>query len=114
MLGLQDIGKGFMTETGYITRTGLTRLRAGIMPMIYPKSELILRIDPVVHSFQIRDKFSGLYETDNSFDLRFILPRNSMIILGAKYASEVYLDKRFGRSSWRVSREHPIYKAAFY
>ena len=76
--------KGFMTETGYITRTGLTRLRAGMMPMIYPKSELILRIDPVAHIFQIRDKFSGLYETDNSFDLRFILPRNSTIILGGQ------------------------------
>jgi hypothetical protein len=27
MLGLQDIAKNFETETGYITRTGLTRLR---------------------------------------------------------------------------------------
>jgi len=113
MLGLQDISKGFITETGYITRTGLTRLRAGIMPMIYPKSELILRIDPVVHSFQIRDKFSELYETDNSFDLRFVLPRNSSIVVGGKYATEVYLDKRFGRSSWRVTANTQFTKQFF-
>lgn len=101
-LGLQDISKDFQTDVGYVTRTGMTRFRAGILPMIYPKSSLILRIDPLFHSYQIRDKFSGLYETDNSFDLRLILPRNSSFMIGGRYATEVYLGKKFERSNLRL------------
>ncbi|NIO19228.1 MAG: hypothetical protein GTN76_00380, partial [Candidatus Aenigmarchaeota archaeon] len=69
MLGLLDIAKEFRTETGYITRTGITMFRSGILRMFYPKSKIIQRIDPMIHSTQTRDKFSGLYETLNSLDL---------------------------------------------
>lgn len=57
----------------------------------------------MVHSFQIRDKFSGLYETKNSLDLRFILPKDSYILFGGCYATEVYLDERFNTSSMRFN-----------
>jgi len=102
MLGLQDIAEDFQTETGYITRTGITRFRSGILRMFYPNSKFFLRIDPMIHSTQIRDKFSGLYETDNSFDLRLMLPRNSIFILGYRYSTEVYLDERFNTSRVRA------------
>jgi hypothetical protein len=112
-LGFQDISKDFITEVGYVTRTGITRFRAGIMPMIYPGSSLILRIDPVVHSYQVRDKFSGLYETDNSFDLRFILPRNSSFMIGGSYATEVFLGERFGRNTFRMTATTQFTKQLF-
>jgi hypothetical protein len=102
MLGFQDISKDFRTETGYITRTGITRLRSGIMRMFHPKSKVIQRIDPMIHSTQIRDKFSGLYETFNSFDLRFILLRDSFILGGYRYATEVFLDEKFNTSIVRM------------
>jgi len=98
----QDLSEDFDTEVGYLTRNGLTRLKLGVLPMLYPKSTLILRIDPIIRSTQIRDRFSGLYETDDSFDLRFLLPRNSTFTLGGGYATEVYLGRKFGRSSLRV------------
>ena len=50
--------------------------------MIYPKSETFLRVDPIFHTINIRDKFSGLYETYNAFDLRLLLPRNTTLIAG--------------------------------
>lgn len=103
MLGLQDISKDFRTETGYITRTGITRFRSGILRMFHLRSGIIRRIDPMVHSFQIKDKFSGLYETKNSFDLRLILPKDSYILFGGCYATEVYLDERFNTSSMRFN-----------
>jgi len=101
MLGLQDIAKDFRTETGYITRTGITRFRSGVLRMFHLSSKIVKRIDPMIHSFQIRDKFSGLYETFNSFDLRFILLRNSHILFGYRYATEVFLDERFSTSRAR-------------
>lgn len=102
MLGLQDLSKDFRTETGYITRTGITRFRSGIMKMVYPRSKLIKRIDPMIHSTQIRDKFSGLYETNNSLDLRFILLRDSIILFGYRYATEVFSDQKFSTSGARI------------
>jgi hypothetical protein len=101
MLGLQDIAEGFQTETGYITRTGITRFRSGILRMFYPNSKFFRRIDPMIHSNQVRDKFSGLYETENAFDLRLILPRNSVFLMGYRYSTEVFLDEKFNTSRVR-------------
>ena len=99
---LQDLGKGFATETGYLTRNGLTRLKAGFVPMIYPKSRTFLRIDPLFHTVLIRDKFSGLLETQNTFDLRLVLPRNTTLTAEGRYQTEVFLGQRFGRSGFRL------------
>ncbi len=101
-LGLQDIAEDFWTETGYITRTGLTRFRSGFMRMFYPKSKVIQRIDPMFHSTQIRDRFSGLYETYNSLDLRLLFPRDSMFLVGGRYATEIFLGERFNTSKVRL------------
>ena len=98
----QDLGKDFVTETGYLTRNGLTRLKVGFLPMIYPKSRTFLRIDPLFHTINIRDKFSGLLETTDTFDLRLILPRNTTLVAGGRYQTEVYLGQRFGRSGFRL------------
>jgi hypothetical protein len=107
---LQDLGKDFWTETGYLTRNGLTRLKVGFVPMIYPKSRLFLRIDPLFHSINIRDKFSGLYETYDAFDLRAYLPRNTSLTAGGHYQTEIYLGQRFGRSHLRLAGTSQITK----
>jgi hypothetical protein len=114
MLGLQDISEDFQTETGYITRTGITRFRSGIMRMFYPQSGRIKRIDPIVHSTQIRDRFSDLFETDNSFDLRFLLLRNSTIVFGYRYSTEVWLDEKFNTSRGRFIASSQITKQLFF
>jgi hypothetical protein len=98
----QDLGKDFATELGYLTRNGLSRLKVGFLPMIYPKSRTFLRIDPVFHTINIRDKFSGLFETYNTFDLRLIMPRNTTLVAGGRYQTEVFLGQRFGRSGFRL------------
>ena len=95
MLGLQDIGKNFWTETGYLARNGLTRFRSGAVRMFYPKSNTLKRIDILIHSNQIKDKFSGLNETYNSGDLRLIFPNSTSFLFGGRYATEIFLNKRF-------------------
>jgi hypothetical protein len=107
---LQDLGKDFFTETGYITRNGLTRLKVGFMPLVYPKSRTFLRIDPIFHTINIRDKFSGLFETQNTFYLRLILPRNTTLIAGGGYQTEVFGSQRFGRNFFRLSGTSQISK----
>ena len=110
MLGMQDLSEDFRTETGYVTRTGITRFRSGILRMFYPKSGIIKRIDPLVHSSHIYDKPSGLYETNNSLDLRFLLPRSTTILFGYRYSTESWLDKRFNTSRARLIGSSQITK----
>jgi hypothetical protein len=107
---LQDLGKDFETDTGYLTRNGLTRLKVGILPMIYPKSKTFLRIDPMVHFIQVRDKTSGLWETTEQFDLRLMLPRTTQLAVGGRYATEVFLDQRFGRSNVKITGSSQLSK----
>ncbi len=114
MLGLLDIGKEFRTETGYITRTGITMFRSGMLRMFYPKSKIIQRIDPMIHSTQTRDKFSGLYETFNSFDLRLLLLRDSYILAGYRYATEIFLDEKFNTSIVRMIASSQFTKQLFF
>jgi hypothetical protein len=109
-LAAQDVSEDFATDVGYLTRTGVTRFKAGVLPMIYPGSKVILRIDPLFHSIQTRDKPSGLMETFNSFDLRLILPRNTTLSLGGRYATEIYLGERFGRSGVKASGSSQLSK----
>ena len=99
---VKDLSRDFETETGYLTRNGLTRFKAGAIRMIYPKSKFLLRVDPVVHSIQTRDKFAGLWETFNSLDLRLIFPRNTTLSAGARYATEIFNGRRFGRTHVRL------------
>ena len=101
-VAVQDVSKDFQTESGYLTRTGLTRIKAGAIRSIYPASSLLLRIDPIVHFIQVRDKYSGLWETTEQFDLRFLLPRTSTFLIGGRYATEVYLGRRLERSNVRA------------
>ncbi len=98
----QDLGRDFETDTGYLTRNGLSRLKVGFLPMIYPKSRTFLRIDPVFHTIHIRDKASGLLESANTFDLRAIMPLNTTLIAGARYQTEIFRGTRFDRSGFRL------------
>ena len=110
---IDDLGKNFETDLGYVTRNGLTRVKFGIMPSLYPASKLFLRISPMFSTIQTRDKFSGLYETLNQLDLRVFLPRNSTVVAGGKYATEVFLGRKFGRSTVRLQASSQITKGLY-
>ncbi len=89
-LGAQDLSPNFQTETGFVTRIGISRVRAAVVPKIYPHNSFITRIDPTFHSIQLRDKQSGQYETDNGLALRFVLWRRSNLTFSYNYATEIF------------------------
>ena len=68
----------------------------------------------MIHSTQIRDKFADLYETDNSFDLRFILWRSSIFQFGYKYATEVFNYEKFNTSGPKFSASSQFTKQFFF
>ncbi|HEX9972645.1 MAG TPA: DUF5916 domain-containing protein, partial [bacterium] len=99
---LHDLSRDFNTETGYVTRTGITRLRVGVIRRLYPESKFFMRIDPLLNNQFIWDKESEQWENNNAFYLTFLLPRSSNLRVGYDYAREIFMGKKFNTSSVSV------------
>jgi Domain of unknown function (DUF5916) len=100
-MGLQDISKYFQVDTGFITRTGISRFNPLIMYKFYPQSRFFQRIEPFYWSEHIYDKFYDTFETINVFVLRFWLLRNSMFRVDGLLGNEVYAGSKFNVNSYR-------------
>jgi len=101
-LGLQDISKYFQVDSGFITRTGISRLAPLFIYRFYPKSSFFQRIEPFYWGEHIHDKFYDTFETYNVFVLRFWLPRSSMFRVDGVLGNEVYVGRKFNRNSFRT------------
>jgi Domain of unknown function (DUF5916)/Carbohydrate family 9 binding domain-like len=100
-LAAQDISKYFQVDSGFITRTGISRFAPLLMYKFYPKSGFFQRIEPFYWGEHIYDKFYGTFETFNVFVLRFWLPRSTMFRVDGLLGDEVYAGQKFSRSGYR-------------
>jgi hypothetical protein len=73
LAGGNDISTGFATQVGYLTRAGVSSIRAVFGPKFYPKRGLVRRIETSLNTEQTRDAYSGLWESysEASAILRF-------------------------------------------
>jgi len=110
---LQDISKYFQVDTGFITRTGISRLAPFFMYKIYPKSSFFQRIEPFYWGEYIRDKFYGTFETFNVFVLRFWLPRSTMFRVDGFLGNEGYIGQKFNRDGYRVMLQTQLTKQLY-
>lgn len=99
-LGFHDISTDFHTETGYLTRNGLVRFRASVMPRIYPQSRIFRKLTPQIYGSVLKDQFSGMYETDDALAFQALLPGNTRVTVRGGYSTEIFLGKRFNTSGW--------------
>ena len=113
-LGLQDLATDFDTKIGYLTRNGLSRIRAEVTPKFYPKHSFIRRVDFGISSAQIKDKPSELYETDNTLLLRFFLRKNGSVSLRANYSTEVFFGDKYKTSGVNISGSSQLTKQFFF
>jgi hypothetical protein len=113
-LGFQDLSADFETDTGYLTRTGLSRFRGGVSPLFYPRSQVLRRIAVSLASSQLRDHVYNLWETDNTAAVIFTLVRTSQVSLGYSYASEIFLGERFKTSGWSLRGRSQITNAIYF
>ncbi len=108
--GYQNISKDFQIDTGFVIRTGLSRLGLLGMYRFYPKSTFFQRIEPFYWSYHLYDKFDRMVETFNLFCLRFQLPRSTMVRFDGILASEVYSAESFNRNALGVQAESQLTK----
>ncbi len=113
-LGIIDISSKFHTESGYITRTGISRATASFSPKFYPESKVIKRVTPSIFIAQTKDKLSNLYEYFNTLLLRLTIIRSSDITLSYSHSSEIFLSKKFNTSGLRISGNSQFTKKIFF
>jgi hypothetical protein len=113
-LRLHDLSADFNTETGYLTRSGITRFRAGMIRYLYPDSKIIKRIEPLLNNQFIKDKESKQWENNNAFYLTFLLPGSSIFRLGYAYSHEIYLNERFQTGNFNLTRVSQLTKQLYF
>jgi hypothetical protein len=113
-LGFQDVSADFETETGYLIRNGLTRLRGSCTRKFYPPFRALPRIDLNLFSSQLKDRESGLWETEDALFLGFLLVRSSRVVLGYAYSTEVFLGRRFDTSGWNIQTQSQVSKRVYF
>jgi hypothetical protein len=109
-IGYQDIGKNFRVDTGFVERTGLSRLTLFSMYRFYPKSKIFQRIEPFYWGYQLYDKFYDMLESFNLVCLRFWLPRSTMFRIDGILGSEVYAGGQFDRNAIGVRAQTQLTK----
>lgn len=110
---LQDVTDQFNTSTGYLSRNGATRYQFGVLKMLYPESEFILRADLLVHSIHTRDHPSAMWERYNALDGRLMFGRNSMILAGYAMSNEIFRGFRFDTQGLRMVANTQFTKRLF-
>jgi hypothetical protein len=111
--GFNDISRDFRSDSGYVSRVGLTTLPWLFIHKIYPRSRFFQKVEPFYWGYLARDRFSGLFETGNVFVLRFSMPRQSQLRFDAILGNEVFADQRFTINAWRVMGYTQILKQLY-
>ncbi len=89
-VGVQDISENFRVDSGYLTRPGVTRVGVFGIYRFFPKSDILLKVEPFYWSYHLQDKESGLWETFNLFTLRLHLPLRTQFRFDIVAGNEVY------------------------
>ena len=97
-----SISRGFFSESGFLSRAGLTGLESEIGPKFYPKSNFFRKVKPRLWVYVIRDQESGMNEALGRFGVDLLLPGNTNLTLEAWTGSEVFLGRRFDISRYRL------------
>jgi hypothetical protein len=102
-IGGGDVSEFFISQTGFVTRTGVTNLAGGLTPRIYPNSKIFRRFDFSIYSSQIRDNIYNKWETYNSLSFISLLGGTIRTNMRVYYSNEVYLNDKFNTSGMQFT-----------
>tara|TARA_R110001592_G_scaffold189452_3_gene434967 strand:+ start:4100 stop:6250 length:2151 start_codon:yes stop_codon:yes gene_type:complete len=113
-LAFVDIGDGFRSDVGYVTRTAIRKWTLSASPKIYPKQGVVKRIDPTIYTSLTKDKPSGMYEGSVYLSLSATLPRNTRLSITSDFSTEIYQAQRFNDGGVSLSASSQITKRVYF
>jgi len=111
--GAYSISDDFFSESGYLTRNGVTGFSGYLGPNIYPESGWLRKITPQLSASVTRDHDSGLTETSGGLVVNGLLKGNTQLRLDLLYGTEIFLGQRFDVSLYRMIFQSWLNKKTF-
>ena len=102
-LSASSLSESFISQTGFVTRTGVSIFTGSITPKLYTDSKIFRRFDFGLYSSQTRDNIYDKWETYNSFSIVSLLGGTFRANLRFNYSSEIYLDEKFKTSGFQAT-----------
>jgi|WetSurMetagenome_2_1015567.scaffolds.fasta_scaffold21912_3 hypothetical protein len=100
-LTAKNVSEYFISQAGYINRTGVTLFTGMITPRIYTDSELFRKFDFELYSGQLRDNIYDKWETYNSVTITSLLGGSLRLNLKYNGSTEIYSDRSFSTSGFQ-------------
>ena len=94
----KDIGEHFISQTGFIERTGITLFTGSLIPRLYPESEFFKRFDFGIFTGQVRDNIYDKWETYNSLSFTSWLGGSLKASIKYNHSTEIFADEKFNTS----------------
>jgi hypothetical protein len=110
-LELQHIGKGFITESGFLRRAGIDKIGLNYGYNFYPKKGFFSKIGPEFFGLVNHDIPSGLFEQDFGFGLMATGPRSTSIHAYINPCNEVYNGVKLPTSCFLLFGQTQIFKS---
>jgi hypothetical protein len=108
---VHDVSKDFTADTGYLTRTGIALGTLSATPKFYPSGGWFRRIDATAGASGLKDRDSGLMESDHWISVTGISRGNASVSLSVHDASEVFLGRRFATDGVSLSARNQFSKS---
>lgn len=100
--GGKSISPGFISEPGFVTRTGLNYIKARVMPKFYPANDLIQRVDIELFSRQAQDINYDMWETIEYISGMVYLKGSTYMRMKTEYSTEIFMGQRFKTGGFDV------------
>lgn len=92
------VSEFFISQTGFVTRTGTSSFSGSVTPRIYTDSKIFRRFDFSFYSSQLRDNIYDKWETYNSISFISLLGGTLRTNLRFNYSTEVFMNEKFNTS----------------
>ncbi|MGZ5478880.1 MAG: DUF5916 domain-containing protein [Candidatus Aminicenantales bacterium] len=112
-ISFYSISENFQTDTGYLTRQGVTGLEAVGSPRFYPQSRFFRKIVPTLSAALVKDLPSGLFETNDALGVVVLLPGYTTASILARHSTEVFLGRRFDTSGALIGSQSQVTKELY-
>jgi len=98
----KDISEYFISNTGFIDRTGVTIFTGSVTPKIYTDSKIFRRFDFELTTGHLRDNIFDLWETYNHLNITSLIGGTFRTIFRINYSTEVYNGQKFNTSGGMI------------
>jgi len=101
-LAARDISENFRSDMGFVTRLGLLQFSGLVRPKLYPRSDVIRRVNLELYSAQSLDRFSDIWETFNHVSAQAYLWGSLTLRINYSYSTEVFENEEFDTGGFHI------------